>query len=395
MARHKKGHVLLLALVIIAIGALIMGALLVYLNTSLSASENSEERALTYYAADAGFEDGYFFLQQDMDLEGWNEAGDSSWKREQYAINDEIVKDIDVSVDEVAVNQTYKITSTATTHSGESTTIESYVLKSQLNLSAFGADAITSNCSVRVQPFGGQSGDKGEILGDVRYVHDPPSCNLTCPVFDPLCEKMINGTSVPDPPPPGIDWWPEAEELQYVFGYLAKDAYAFTEDTLDVSVHSNIGPLYREGDLNILSTSTVEDVDLFLDGIIYVTGNLKIGKTNQDFTVHLGNQTIFVEGYIEVGGKTTITESGSIIALGDITFQPKMQSGDNDFIFIMSVQGEVKLLPDGDFWGSVAGHDHVQVQPLNIIGHRDPQGVGFVFPGSDPIFDILTYNIIK
>jgi len=386
MARHKKGHVLLLALVIIAIGALIMGALLLYLNTSMSASEKSEERALTYYAADSGFEDAYFWLQQDMDLAGWTETGNSSWEREQpIEIND---RTVDVSVVEDFDNQTYKITSTATkTDSGESTTIESYVLKSQLNLSAFGADAITSNCSVKVQP---QAGGEGDIIGDIRY---EPTCNITC-IDDPSCETFItNGTVVADPPPPGIEWWPEAEELQYVFGYLAKDAYTFTEDTLDVSVHSNIGPLYRDGDLEI--TSTVKYVDLFLDGIIYVTGNLIIGAQAQPFTLHLGNQTIFVEGYIKVGGKTTITGSGSIIALGDITFQPNMESGENDFIFIMSVEGEVKLLPDGDFWGAVAANDHVQVQPRDIVGHRDPEGVGFEFPGSDPIIDVLTYNIIK
>lgn len=62
MARSEKGHVLPLALVIMTVGVIIIGALLHHLNTSLSLASKSEERAITYYAADAGVEDAMWRL---------------------------------------------------------------------------------------------------------------------------------------------------------------------------------------------------------------------------------------------------------------------------------------------------------------------------------------------
>ncbi len=80
---------------------------------------------------------------------------------------------------------------------------------------------------------------------------------------------------------------------------------------------------------------------------------------------------------------------------GDIVFKPNMDSGDDDFVFIMSVQGKVLLQPGGEFWGSVAANDMADISPNNLVGHRDPNQGGFVFPGRDPIFDIITYNITQ
>ena len=84
MAKNKKGYVLTMALVIMTVGAIIIVALLNHLNTSLLLSSKSEERAITYYAADSGFEYAFFFLQQGKELTGWNETEEQQWEREPY-----------------------------------------------------------------------------------------------------------------------------------------------------------------------------------------------------------------------------------------------------------------------------------------------------------------------
>ena len=183
------------------------------------------------------------------------------------------------------------------------------------------------------------------------------------------------------------------DELLFYFRYMATDADIFTDEILYVENNVGIGPLYRDGKLEI--TNKGGYVYPFLDGIIYVNGDLELGTEQGDFTLNLSNQTIFAEGNIDVGGKVTITGSGSIIALGNIEFSPNMESGENDFIFILSIEGDVGLQPGGEFWGSVAANGQADVSPKNLVGHRDPNQGGFVFPGIEPIFDIITYNITK
>jgi hypothetical protein len=400
MARHEKGQILLLTLIILTIGAIIMGSLLIYLNTSMSASEKSEVRALTYYAADSGFEDGYFWLQQDKDLAGWNNTDGKN----SYHISDHKV---DVMVEDTG-DDIYRITSTATYNkSGESTTVESYVLSAEYGLGFFGDDAITSNCSVTLQPSAA-GGDP--VQGNVTYVcdvtcKDDPPVTRYCPDTDPFdgkdcCEQSINGTTNYEPG--GIEWWPPTELLISEFSSQVDTLNPFNEfePEIDAAVTSSIGPLYYDEDdyagkdLEIVSTSA--GAYLALSGTVYVAGDLQIGQTSQDFTLHLGNQTIFAEGEIWVGGKTTITGWGSIIALGDVNFQPDITTSTDNFVFIMSAQGGVTLHPLSTFYGSIAGHDYVDVAPnINVI-HNDPEGVGFVFPDvHEIILDVKTYNIKK
>ena len=62
-SRHEKGYVLVMALVIMVIGALLIGTMLSYLDTSLTLATKSEETSHTYYAADAGLEDALWNIQ--------------------------------------------------------------------------------------------------------------------------------------------------------------------------------------------------------------------------------------------------------------------------------------------------------------------------------------------
>ena len=389
MVRKEKGFILLLALIIVTISAVIMGGFFLYLNASLSASGRSEERSVTYYAADTGFEDAIFWLEQGKELAEWvwNEE-EQQWEREPYEIYD---RTVDVSVVEDLGNLTNKITSTATsTNSSTSTTIEAYVLCRLFDLSPFGENAITSQGDIEIL------GQKGGVQGNVTYVG-----SLDCP-GDPNCEETINGTVTQVE---SIDYWPEGWEAYDYFYNDVDHLDPFPYDIIDVAVTPVIEPLYREG--NLLIRSSTIGTSTTLNGTIYVTGDLVIGGA-KDFTLNLNGQTIFAEGTREIDpgtgeeydtiyfqSKCTIAGSGAIIALGNINFGPKIQTGEEDFVFLMSVEGMTTLNPMNDFHGSIAGDAKVDLFPGVDLVWIDPADAGYEFPEGEFMTRILTYDIIK
>ncbi len=390
MARSEKGHVLVLALVIMTVGAITIVALLHHLDTSLSLASKSEERAVTYYAADSGLEDAFFWLKQGKELAEWvwNEE-EQQWQREPYEIYG---RTVDVSVVEDLGNLTNKITSTATAiNSSTSTTIEAYVLSRWFDLSPFGENAITSQGDIEIL------GQKGGIQGNVTYVG-----TLSCP-GDPNCEETINGTVTQVEE---IEYWPEAWQFYDYFYNDVDDLDPFPDLLIDIFNTPIIEPLYREG--NLLIQSSVKGASATLNGTIYVTGDLGIGQQNQDFTLNLNHHTIFVEGTreidpgtgeeydaIKLDGKCTIAGSGSIIALGNIDFGPKIQTSEDDFVFLMSAEGMTTLNPMNDFYGSIGGNAKVDLFPGVDLVWIDPVDAGYEFPEGKYMWRLLTYDIIK
>lgn len=365
IAKNKKGYMLPLALIIMTVGAIIIVALLNHLNTSLLLASKSEERAITYYAADSGFEDAFFFLQQGKGLGNWTETGAQQWERDVYEINDRTVA---VSIVEDTGNQTYKITSTATTDSGTSTIIESYVFEQTFDLSPFGDNAITSTGDITIQPG-------SVIVGDVLYTDSISG------------EENITGTVTPVAE---IDWWPSTGEYIDYFLSQVDDSDTYPNDSIDANSISNIGPLYRQGDLDIYSSQ--DGKTLTLNGTVYVTGDLDIGGP-KEFTLNLNDQTIFVEGCLTIGGATTIAGSGCFIAIGDIFFSPNIASSEDDFLFTMSIEGCTQLNPGSTYYGSIAGNAEVTLQPNIQLEWIAPDSVDFELPSGEPQQEILTYDI--
>jgi len=159
--------------------------------------------------------------------------------------------------------------------------------------------------------------------------------------------------------------------------------------------------LYHDGNLDI-SNSGNENATLTLNGTIYVTGDLTIATTRQNFTLNLNKQTIYcnssTEKYaIDVGPhKPTIIGSGCIIAVGDVYFAPKGDVGSpDDFVFIMSVTGTVTLQPSGTFYGAIAGKVEVEEKSgLNAsITWTSYEGEGIDFPIGQGEMMVLSYTI--
>jgi len=66
MARGKKGGVLVLALLIMFVGAVILAGLFQYMGSSLLLATKGEENAVNYYAADSGIEDALYGLMNNQ-----------------------------------------------------------------------------------------------------------------------------------------------------------------------------------------------------------------------------------------------------------------------------------------------------------------------------------------
>jgi len=378
MTGRKKGHILTLTLLIMMMGAIILGLLFQYLGASLVLAIRSEERAISYYAADSGVEDAVYWLQQDKESEVlWElNEGEQYWTREAYEIGD---RTVNVNLENTR-NDIYKITSTAITDEGKGTTIESYLRTLTMNLSTLGDAAITSNNTVRIKRDTTINGDVAVPYGDENRI---------------VNFGTINGSIVPHTKP-----WPTAEEMIDVFWYDVAHLDPFVpypDLYIDTAFISIIGPMYREGDLEI--TGSITDSYAALNGTVYVSGDLDIGSGGgaggvKDFTLDLNGQSIFIEGSLKVYDKCTIVGAGTIIALEYVKFGPKMRtSGEGDYAFIMCVEGTTDFLPSGSFHGSVWGREHVEIFANSEVTYRDPGDVGYELPYIDFV-EMLTYDIM-
>jgi hypothetical protein len=333
----------------------------------------SEERAINFYAADSGFEDTCFWIQNYKDLPEFKPSGENQWERDPYVVNG---RTVDVDVIQVG-NFTYKVTSSASMNDTVSTVIESYIVVTTLNLSPLGDNAITSDSDIKLL------GQKGGVQGSIEYVGI-----LDCP-NDPNCEDTVNGTMTQYPE--GIDYWPSTQNLIHYFYHQVDNLEPFPVDTIDIAVNSTIGPLLRMDDL--LIESTIKDAYSSLNGTVYVKGDLTIGGA-KDFTLNLSHHWIFCEGSIDMFAKSSVVGTGAIIAIGDIFFGPKSSSEEDQFLFIMSSEGTLQINPSTNFYGSIAGDIDVKLFPDVYMVWTDPKEAGFFFP-SIQIPRYRTYEIIQ
>ncbi len=68
LIRNEEGQAMILALILLAVGGLIIAPLLSYMSTGLKVGQVYEENMAELYAADAGVEDGIWRIQNDVSL---------------------------------------------------------------------------------------------------------------------------------------------------------------------------------------------------------------------------------------------------------------------------------------------------------------------------------------
>jgi hypothetical protein len=154
----ESGRALALTLIILGIGVLLIPVFLSHASTNLLATQAIEKGLQEQYAADAGVEKALWHLQR----------GEGELGLPQFAINNKtVVVTIDLEDEGEGI---YKITSTATSYDGSSTTIVSYVGSASISRSMFGhaVAALGSDDKECDIDFGGNA----EIASDVELGGD-------------------------------------------------------------------------------------------------------------------------------------------------------------------------------------------------------------------------------
>jgi len=344
---------MVLALIMLLVSLLIATPLLSYMGTGLMSAQVYERRVAELYAADAGVEDAMWNIQHEVDEVMNLNACYPDWS---YNMSDVNGKSMEVTITWVN-NMTYRVVSTAT-GDDSGTEIEAYV--------------------VAESKFGDYTGILNNVLTSQGEIEIGPGSNIT----------PSEGEHSPAEYYPGD--WPPKEELVEFYLEQVEGLEPYGSDTIDINgVDQAIGPFYRDGELEIVNTDNTE-ATLTLTGTVYITGDTLIGKTGKDFTLDLNNQTIFVESdsadpqkALWIGGQCSIEGFGIIIAIGDIYFEPNIEAGASDPIFIMSTDGTTTLNPGGDFYGSIAGSVEVDLQP----------GTSLNYPEEDEWFGDLNFLI--
>ena len=376
----ENGKVLLITLILLVVGGLILTPLLGLMTTGLAAGQVYERKMDELYAADAGVEDAICKINDQVEELPGPPCGGGDPESWCYSIADVNGKSVEVTIT-YANNVTYKVESIATGNESR-TKVEAYVTRTSIiaDYSGIGDNVITSPCDYTLQgpsqvdpPEGEEHGPVGNYTGD----------------------------------------WPTAEVLSDVYWEDVEDEIPYIFDTLDVNDYAEPGPLYRDGTLKILNTGTA-GLPAALNGTIYITSETLIGMTDQDFTLDLNGQTIFVEDdtgaapvddpcnptenqyALRIGTKCTMAGSGCIIAVGGIEFKPNLDCSPDDHIFVLSVRGVTHLQPNGDFYGTLAGLAEVYIQN-GTANWTDPSGSELNFPTNAEIGSlcgIATWEVI-
>jgi len=346
----QSGQALIMALILLVLGGLLVVPILNLAATSLNYHQVIERHTLETYAADSGVE--YALCELGNDPEGYQ----ANPLQGSFTTNG---RDVDVTAEHLG-DDIYKITSIATTDSTSSTTIESYVHISPYP--AFFNNAITSKGDIEIQPG-------AEVFGDVQY-------NGT------LDNKgTIHGDTYTTP----ITGWPTVEELSQFYWV---EEPILGESSIDISsgtVESPypIGPARTSGDLTLTGSGVAE-----LNGTLYVQGSLTLMP---GAAIKLNGQTIYAEVDITFQPGTDVYGPGCIIAAGDIQFQPSLGTGEEAFILVMSVEGEVNFQPDNDFYGAIVGDVRISLQPNCTLNTTEPDD-GLDFPACTTL-ETISYNI--
>ena len=343
--RDEKGAAMLLAVILLLVAGLVVASLLSFMGTGFVVGPVYEGRVAELYGADAGVEDAVWKIQRGVAKLC---PGDPDWPPYSINVNKRTVE-INISSFYGVGNVTtiYRVISTAT--GGDSgTQVEAYVT-AVTRSSGILDHVITSPCGYNV------SGGRSQI--------NPP-----------------DGEHGPEGDYEGT--WPTAEMLSDLYWEDVEDALPYyTANELNVEEYttSGIGPLYRDGTLDIKAGG--KGLTVTLDGTVYITGDTLIGTTGvgKDFTIDLNGQTIFVNstsgaapadepcnpgnGYaLKIGAACTFTGSGCIIAVGNIEFKPNLNCSQEDYILVLSVSGKTYMQPNGDFYGTLAGNADVYIQ---------------------------------
>jgi hypothetical protein len=375
--RGESGAALVLVIILLLIGGLIAAPLLAHMGTGILTGEVYEGRTAELYAADAGVEDAVWKIQNKAGgVANLTKCRDSM----SYAIADAINgKTVTVNIvwDSNTTNTIrYFIESTAVGGDGggvagigTSTAVEAYLDVQYMDFSNLLDNAIVSNDTITIQPNNVVDGDVWLPDADDLRIY-PPNADVEDVIDGEVKDSEVMVVTWPPYDQVSSYYWQDVKALDpYPEGYVLHIPSGTSEDNPYI-----IGPLLAGGDLTITGNGWIK-----LDGTIYVKGSVFTNPT-PEIHLDLNGHTIFAERNITLKPGVWLHGSGCIIARYDIDFQPNLDTEDESFVLVLSLEGMVAFKPGTSFTGCVAGQVDVQLQPGNTLGWISPEGKGLDFP---------------
>ncbi|MEL7562306.1 pilus assembly PilX N-terminal domain-containing protein [Dehalogenimonas sp. 4OHTPN] len=307
--RRQNGQALILAMIMLAIGGLIIGPLVGLVTTSLNVGRNVEIQVEDYYAADAGVEHALWEIRQDPQDSSRVPVMVTDF-REFNLLTPTNGETVHVKVTKQASNL-YKVESSST-GTDSNTLITAFIISTNLNI--FDGAMVASN-DITLKKDAYINGDVfalGEFDAQGGLIHEDDN--------DGTPEIIENAA--------GLVFPTAQENAAFALGFK-------TEALVGGTITGN----YKINDPPGASIT----VDF---GPKYITGNL---TTDKNIIINL-HGTIYVEGTIDIGQDTLIQGTGSIVAVGNIGFEKIGNYGTNptgnDLIF--SVNGSIDFRKEAD-----------------------------------------------
>jgi len=361
--KRESGIALILAMVILAVGSLIIAPLVAVVTSSMHVGHNVEQNVDRYYAADAGVENALNQLRLYYDSASIPKNLGSTYHFVLPNINNQGVS-FDMSLQD-KVKRIYQIVG----HS-PGTDITTLIQPSDWYGDLLD-NAITTQGDVKLNTG-------TNIVGPITS-GTPPSGNGN---YDPSKWKDFDLNPVDHPAVLALSNFYKTQAITGV-GYPAWQV----GPTYGSTYSGTITPSIINGGtcnsvLNIKGTQTIN-----LTGTLFVNGNINFGPNNM--TLYLNGNTVYSTGNVDIksGGGLKTFGFGCIIAEGDINYYTNGSSDPTGFLFLLSVNGQVNILNSDSITGSVASFGTGQ----NIIEFKNGSDLIYTsrpedklnFPGSD------------
>ena len=305
----EAGQVLIWALILLAMGPLLVVPMLRLSSSSQGYNQMTEIYTLNAYAADSGIEYAKYQIYS-------NPAEIVAFGLDEYLVINNI--DVHVTAEYMLGTAAYKIISTAGT-------VESSV-------------AIECTIVIDVGLFGNVVACNGDLTLD-HCVFENPEFPGESDVYTSGNVHLIQSTIDGDVNVSGT-YTDDGHSL--VTGNITQGAEVLEFPSIDAEIHEekakaggnstginwnnqgikNLGPIYVEGDLIVSRT------DLILEGTVYVTGTVSIDRAG-------------------------LTGFGDILAEGNLLMERySLDIGDSEILpLLMSVNGDITLDRDTEGWG--------------------------------------------
>jgi len=274
----ESGQALIMALILLALGSLLIVPTLNLVSTSNKYHQLIECKTLGSYSADSGVEYALCELYNNP-----NEYADPETPlQESFTINGRSVN----VTGEYQGGGVYKMTSTATGGGCGSTTIECHITLS-IGVFAF-AIATTENMTLQDTTVD-SSPDPGE-----GNIHSNANISLTDCVINggattvgtiSSANSSVTGMVIEGTLPVGFP-----ADYSALYEQMAKEGGTWEGNYIITGGTEYLGPLYINGDLRVEDDATV-----ILEGTVYVTGMISVEDSNLD-----GDETIVAEGSIRI-----------------------------------------------------------------------------------------------